>query len=172
MKTNNVTISSYDKNWENEFKKIKFEIKKILGNFALSIEHIGSTSVEGLSAKPIIDIDIVIKDNSVLNDVIEKLAINGYIFEGDLGIKDRFAFRYENKPQFMLHHLYVCPKNSAELKRHLKFRDYLRTHPNDMKNYEKVKLQGAKLYPNDIDKYIEYKSDFIESIYAKLDYQT
>ncbi len=168
MKTEHVIVVPFNANWKNEFLKIQFELENILGSLALSVEHIGSTAIKNLAAKPIIDIDIVIKDNSVLNDVIKKLEINGYIFEGDLGIKDRFAFRYENKPQFMLHHLYVCPKNSAELKKHLAFRDYLKTHADDVIEYSKIKIEGANLYPNDIDKYIEHKSIFIKKIYNKM----
>lgn len=167
MKTEFVEVVPYNPNWKIEFNKIADEIKNTLDTLAISIEHIGSTSVEGLSAKPIIDIDIVIKDNSILNKVIEKLSNVGYIFEGDLGIKDRYAFKYENKPHLMLHHLYVCPENSKELKRHIAFRNYLRNHPDDVQEYSKIKEQGAKLYPNDIDKYIQYKSDLIEKIYVK-----
>lgn len=170
MKTEFVEVVPYNPNWKIEFNKIADEIKNTLGKLIVSIEHIGSTSVEGLSAKPIIDIDIVIKDNSFLNEVIEKLSNVGYIFEGDLGIKDRYAFKYESKPDLMLHHLYVCPINSKELKRHIVFRDYLRNHPESIKEYSRIKEQGAKLYPNDIDKYIQYKSDFIEKIYNKINY--
>ena len=66
------------------------------------------------------------------------------------------------------HHLYVCPEDSAELKRHLAFRDYLRSHPDDKEKYGNTKLEAAKLYPNDIDKYIEHKSPVIEKIYAAI----
>lgn len=168
MKTNYVEVVPYNPIWKIEFEKIKAEIKNALGNLALSIEHIGSTSVEGISAKPIIDIDVIIKDNSVLDDAIEKLSDIGYINEGNLGIEDREAFRCENKSHLMLHHLYVCPKNSKELKRHIAFRDYLRNHPDAAKEYSDIKEQGAKLYTYDIDRYIEHKSGFIEKIYNKI----
>ncbi len=74
MKTEFVEVVPYNPNWKIEFNKIADEIKNTLGKLIVSIEHIGSTSVEGLSAKPIIDIDIVIKDNSFLNEIIEKLS--------------------------------------------------------------------------------------------------
>ena len=168
MKTNHVIIASYNHEWKKEFEKIKDEIISALGSLALSVEHVGSTAVEGLSAKPIIDIDVVIENSSKLNEVIDKLADIGYIHEGNLGIEDREAFGYENKNHLMLHHLYVCPKNSKELKRHIAFRDYLKNHPEDVKEYSKIKKQGAKLYPFDIEKYIEYKSDFIKRLYDKI----
>lgn len=65
----------------------------------------------------------------------------------------------------MLHHLYVCPLDSEELKRHLTFRDFLRTHPNVVEEYSCVKREGAQLFPANIDAYIQYKSPFIEEIY-------
>ncbi|MGB4439996.1 MAG: GrpB family protein [Sedimentibacter sp.] len=71
----------------------------------LGIEHVGSTSVEGLSAKPIIDIDIVIKDYSAFELVKEKLALIGYVHDGNLGIKDREAFKYVSKEHLQQHHL-------------------------------------------------------------------
>ena len=133
----------------------------------IAIEHVGSTSVEGMSAKPCIDIDIVIKDYSVFNEVVNKLESIGYIHEGDLGIKEREAFKYSEKPHLMKHHLYVCPQNSKELHRHITFRDFLKNNREAAKKYSKIKEQAALLFPNDIDKYIEYKSPCIEELYKQ-----
>ena len=157
----------YDKGWKADFEKIKTELEAVLGDLALSIEHVGSTSVEGLSAKPIIDIDVVIKDYSVFDDVSDKLASIGYFHEGDLGIKEREAFGYRDKPHLHKHHLYVCPAYSAELKRHTTFRDFLRANPDAAREYGLVKEKAAQLFPDDIDKYIEYKSPCIERLYEK-----
>ena len=131
----------------------------------ISIEHVGSTAVAGLSSKPCIDIDVVIKDYTVLDKIILQLKTIGYIHEGDLGIKGREAFCYENKPHLLPHHLYVCPENSRELHRHTVFRDYLRTHPEAVHKYSVVKEQAAYLYPENIEKYMEYKSSCIEELY-------
>ena len=131
----------------------------------VGIEHVGSTSVEGLSAKPCIDIDVVIKDYSVFDEVIEKLEAIGYIHEGNLGIKNREAFKYLDKPHLKTHHLYVCPQQSEELYRHITFRDFLRRTPEAVKRYSAVKEKAAQLFPNDIEKYIAYKSPCIEELY-------
>ena len=157
----------YDESWKADFEKIKAELEAVLGDLALSIEHVGSTSVEGLSAKPIIDIDVVIKDYSVFDDVSDKLASIGYFHEGDLGIKEREAFGYRDKPHLHKHHLYVCPAHSVELKRHTTFRDFLRANPDSAREYGLVKEKAAQLFPDDIDKYIEYKSPCIERLYEK-----
>lgn len=166
MQTKNVIVLPYDKAWKSAFEAIKQEIECAVGDLILGIEHVGSTSVEGMSAKPCIDIDVIIKDYSVFDKVIGKLESIGYTHEGDLGIKDREAFKYTNKPHLMEHHLYVCPQFSEELHRHITFRNFLRDNTDAVKKYSQVKETAAKLFPNDIDKYIEYKSPCIEEVYA------
>lgn len=161
-----VTVEKYNPEWATEFEKIKAELMPVLGDSIMDVEHIGSTAVPGLSAKPIIDIDVVMKDYSVFPEVVEKLSSIGYIHEGDLGIKGREAFKYSDKPHLMRHHLYVCPPDSKELRRHIAFRDFLRGHPTVMSEYGKIKEEAAVLFPDDIDKYINHKSSYIQELYA------
>lgn len=163
-----VEVSPYDSAWAQDFQAIKGELANALGSLASSVEHVGSTSVPGLSAKPIIDIDVVIEGEAMLPEVIKALAGIGYTHEGNREIPGREAFSYEGKEHLRKHHLYVCPKDSEELKRHLAFRDYLRSAPEAVREYSRVKEEGAKRYPFDIDGYIAYKSPFIEAIYRKL----
>lgn len=168
MTTRNIVVVPYDNNWKLQFETIRAEIQDALGELALSIEHVGSTSVEGLSAKPIIDIDVVIENESKLQAVVEKLAEIGYEHEGNLGIVGREAFGYTGKEHLQNHHLYVCTKDSPELKRHLTFRDYLRSHEEAVREYSRIKEEGAKLFPNDIDGYISYKTGWIENVYREI----
>lgn len=165
MRTKKVTVLPYDEAWKSAFEKIKEEIEAAIGDLIIGIEHVGSTSVEGLSAKPCIDIDVIIKDYSVFDAVVSRLEAIGYTHEGNLGIKDREAFKYSDKPHLLKHHLYVCPQNSEELHRHITFRDFLRSSPEAAKKYGSVKETAARLFPDDIDKYIEYKSPCIEEFY-------
>lgn len=167
MRTKHVVVLPYDKKWKQNFMEIKNELAQALGELAISIEHVGSTSVEGLAAKPIIDIDVVVKKENI-NDVVSALNSIGYIHEGDLGIPGREAFAYEGKEHLQQHHLYVCHEESLELKRHLAFRDYLRVHQEAVDEYGKIKMEAASLYPEDIDKYIEYKAPVIEKIYSDM----
>ena len=139
MKTEHIEVVDYDSKWVNDFNQIKGEIEEALKDLVLVVEHVGSTSVPLLAAKPIIDLDVVIDQND-LKEVIYLLENHGYIYEGDLGLKDREAFRYEGKEHLRIHHLYVCPQDSKELKRHLAFRNYLRNHPNTVKEYGKCPL--------------------------------
>lgn len=167
MRTRKVVVLPYDVAWQSAFEKIKVEIEEAIGNLVIGIEHVGSTSVAGMSAKPYIDIDVIIKDYSVFAAVVDGFKAIGYIHEADLGIKDREAFKYTDKPYLMTHHLYVCPQYSEELHRHITFRDFLRSNPEAVKKYSLIKEKAAKLFPNDIDGYIEYKSPCIEELYKE-----
>ena len=157
----------YNVLWQSDFEKIKCEIEEAIGHLIIGIEHIGSTSVKGMSAKPCIDIDVIIEDYSVFAAVVDGLQAIGYIHEGDFGIKDREAFKYSGKEHLQIHHLYVCPKSSEELHRHITFRDFLRSNPEAVKKYSLIKEKAAELFPNDIDGYIEYKSPCIEELYKE-----
>ena len=165
MRTQRVVVLPYDKAWQSAFEAIRLELEAALGDLSIGIEHVGSTSVEGLSAKPCIDIDVIIRDYSNFDAVVQKLGAIGYIHEGDLGIKDREAFKYSDKPHLLKHHLYVCPQDSRELRRHITFRDFLRSNPQAAKQYGQVKERAAQLYPNDIDGYIKFKTPCIEELY-------
>ena len=165
MRTASVVVLPYDEAWRTEFDKIKAELEACLGDFAIAIEHVGSTSVVGMSAKPCIDIDVVIADRAVLDTVISKLSCIWYIHEGDLGISGREAFRYSDKPHLYKHPLYVCPRDSGELHRHITFRELLRRDAEARHKYAEVKMAAAGLYSDDIDGYIEYKSHCIKELY-------
>ena len=156
--------------WAQSFSEISLIIAECLGNSILKIEHVGSTSVPGLAAKPIIDLDVVVSSRQVLPDVIYHLAILGYEHEGDLGIAGREAFRRrgedvpycEARKTWMNHHLYVCEAQSRELARHITFRDFLRANPDRALAYGKLKQQLTAQFPHDIDLYIQGKQEFIE----------
>lgn len=166
MRTKNVVVVPYDESWKSAFQEIREEIECAMGDLIIGIEHVGSTSVEGMSAKPCIDLDVIIRDYSVFGAVVERLESIGYIYEGDLGIPDREAFKYLDKPHLLKHHLYVCPQHSRELFRHITFRDFLRSNPDAVQLYSSVKETAAKLFPDDIDQYIAYKAPCIENLYG------
>lgn len=165
MRTTQVTVIPYDKAWKTAFENIKQELEDAIGDLIIGIEHVGSTSVEGLSAKPCIDLDVIIADYAVFDAVVSRLETIGYIHEGNLGIQDREAFRYEGKLHLYKHHLYVCPRYSMELHRHITFRNFLRSNPQAAKKYAAAKETAARLFPDDIDSYMQYKAPCIEELY-------
>ena len=166
MRTKSVVVEKWNSKWKDEFEKIVASLGEDIIYNSIKIEHVGSTSVEGLSAKPVIDLDIVIEKDkfAIIKELLNK---KGYEHEGDLGIEGREAFSYSGKEELMTHHLYVCPKNSKELFKHITFRNFLENNPALAAEYSKVKEQAAVLYPDDIDKYMEFKSEIIENIYKK-----
>jgi len=168
LKTKEVIVEEYSSDWEAEFRRIEASLNSKLCGKVLAIEHVGSTSVRGLAAKPIIDIDVVIEDSSYFDDVRSSLELLGYRYEGDLGISGRESFKYEGEATFMQHHLYVCAQDSSELKRHLTFREHLREDKDDREAYGSIKKLAARLYPRNIDAYIETKAPIIKEIYRKL----
>ena len=166
MRTKRVVVEKWNPQWKYEYEKIVASLGKDIIYNSIKIEHVGSTSVEGLSAKPVIDLDIVIEKDkfAIIKELLNK---KGYEHEGDLGIEGREAFSYSGKEELMTHHLYVCPKNSKELFKHITFRNFLENNPALAAEYSKVKEQAAVLYPDDIDKYMELKSEIIEKIYKR-----
>ena len=167
MRTARVIVVPYDEAWRSDFEEIKKEIEGAVGELIIDTLHVGSTSVEGLSAKPCIDVDVVIEDYEVFDAVVRKLEAIGYIHEGNLGIKDREAFKYADKSHLMTHHLYVCPRDSEELHRHIAFRDFLRKNPEAVKEYSMVKEKAAALFPDEIEQYIAFKAPCIEELYKE-----
>ncbi|CAL1518765.1 GrpB family protein [Chitinophaga sp. MM2321] len=172
MENNRIIVVPYSDHWATVFNQLKAVFSDRLKDLFISIEHVGSTAVPGLSAKPIIDTDIIIKDKSRFEEIVEILDKLGYTHQGDMGIPGRAAFkrRSELTPEdgsgrtWPQHHLYVCLQDSVSLKNHLSFRDFLRANPRKAKEYGALKLQLAKEYPLDIDSYIEGKTKFITAM--------
>jgi len=167
MKTNKVTVLPYDSAWAEAFLEISREVKAALGDLPMAIHHVGSTSVPGMSAKPIIDLDVEIRSMDDFSMVKARLAAIGYEHEGDLGIGGREAFCYNGKPALQKHHLYVCPSDSPELYRHLTFRNYLRGHPAAVAEYSRIKEEAALAFPDSIEDYMNCKAPCIEKLYRQ-----
>ncbi|MEY8348173.1 GrpB family protein [Bacillus cereus] len=167
-KTRIIEIMPYNPEWKTEFKKIKMMIESYIGDLILRIEHIGSTSIEGLAAKPIIDIDVVIESYDILPDIIQRLEKEGYKHQGNLGIEGREAFQRTFKDDFMKYHLYVCPKDSKGYLEHIALRDHLSSNKAARTEYEALKYKLAENYRNDIDRYCKGKTDFIKEVLDKM----
>jgi GrpB-like predicted nucleotidyltransferase (UPF0157 family) len=160
-----IQVVDYDPAWPDRFSQLRDRIWQFVRAVAVRIEHVGSTAVSGLAAKPIIDLDIVIPSRSDLPHVMARLAGLRYQHQGNLGIEDREAFwTPDDEPA---HNLSVCPQDSIALRNHIAIRDHLRTHPADVVAYSILKKQLAERCDSDINRYVEGKSDFIVSILAQ-----
>jgi len=156
-----VVVLDYDLDWPRRFEALRSWIRAAVSDIAISIEHVGSTSVPGLAAKPVIDMDVIVAGSDVAAG-ITRLAALGYSHRGDLGIPGREAFeRPADSPE---HHLYLCPSGSPALANHLAIRDYLRTNPVAAREYGALKKRLARAFPADIDGYIEAKTGFLTGI--------
>jgi GrpB-like predicted nucleotidyltransferase (UPF0157 family) len=171
-------LASHNPQWTVEFEALRDVYTSALGEVLVRVEHVGSTAVPDLLAKPILDIDLVMPSYEVFPEVVVRLKRLGYTHNGDQGIRDREVFKpldntapFRSPPrEWMKHHLYVCPAGSSELRRHLAFRDALRAHDHLRQEYEKRKLDIAERSGGDRKVYAQIKEiacrDFIEGVLA------
>jgi len=170
---NEIVVEKYNPGWVGQFKHLKSILSNALADLDCTIEHVGSTAVPGLAAKPITDIDIIFEEPCERLVIIKRLERMGYKHLGYMGIDGRDAFNLSENVSTLIsnhrHNLYVCQDGCLAVQNHLKFRDYLRSHPTEAYNYGILKMELAKLYPNDIDSYVKQKTPFITEILEKLD---
>jgi len=160
--TRPVVVVEYDEAWPRLFENLRAHVWPAVGDVALAVEHVGSTSVPGLCAKPIIDMTVIVAARHLVPQAIERLGLIGYRHRGNLGIDDREAFEW---PQDLArHHLYVCPAGTTSLRNQLTLRDYLRAHPDVAVEYGALKKALARQFPREIDSYVAGKTDFIVSM--------
>lgn len=163
---NGIVVENYNPEWATWFQSLQSQIWPAIKECAMSIEHVGSTAIPGLAAKPVIDMDIVVEDVNRLQAAIRSLESIGYTHRGNLGIEGREAFRV---PQGSIkHNLYVCTKDCSALKNHLFLRDHLRASQQSRDLYGGLKQQLASTAVS-IDEYVEGKTAFIVEVLSKSD---
>ncbi len=157
-----ITVADYDPAWPAAFERLRARVWPVVADVAVAIEHVGSTSVPGLAAKPVIDLDVVLRSGEALPVAIARLGSLGYAHLGDLGIDGREAFA--PPPGSPDHHLYVCPPDSPALANHLALREQLRRHPQLASAYGELKKRLARTFTHDIDGYVAAKTAFIVGV--------
>lgn len=157
-----IEVVDYQQQWADAFASEKKLIYSVLTQSNVdAIHHIGSTSVKGLCAKPIIDILFEIKNLDILDEESEQMASLGYRAKGEFGIPGR---RYFQKGGIQrTHQVHAFLAKSPDVTRHLAFRDYLRNFPDIALEYGELKKAGATQCNNDIRAYSEYKNNFIKT---------
>ena len=157
-----VVICDYNPQWPVDFERLRARVWPAVQGLALAIEHVGSTAVPGLAAKPILDLDVIVASDKDVRLAIDRLTRIDYTYQGNLGIEGREAFRAAvNRPP---HNLYVCAADSAALRDHLTFRDYLRANPETARAYGALKRDLARQYTDDVDLYAQSKTNFVTGI--------
>ncbi|HLO97892.1 MAG TPA: GrpB family protein [Fimbriimonas sp.] len=160
-----VEIHPYDPNWPLLFAQEAQRLQTSLGDWALDIQHIGSTSVPGMPSKPIIDIAIAVQDFEQAFDTVPLMAELGYNFRGEVGVKRRHFFML-GRPR--THHIHMLEQNSQAWKYRVGFRDFLVANPESAREYMELKQRLAAEFPRDIASYSNGKESFIDSILARI----
>lgn len=161
-------VEPYNPEWPHMFHQLQtFLYRNLVGTYH-AIEHVGSTAVPGMAAKPIIDVDIVMRDGK-FEQIKNRLIAAGYEYEGDKGIPGREAFRMRDpglKQALAPHHLYVCAADAEELRRHRAFRDYLIAHPETAEKLSAHKVDLASKLGADREAYQAAKEPMVLEIMA------
>ncbi|HEY9799365.1 MAG TPA: GrpB family protein [Leptolyngbyaceae cyanobacterium] len=161
-----VEVVPHDAAWRSKFADESNLITPALGDNLVMIHHIGSTSIPGIYAKPIIDILVEVKDITEVDQQNAAMTALGYEAMGEFVIPGRRYFRKHIASQ-RSHHVHIFAADSPEVERHLAFRDYMIAHPEYAQKYSELKRELAKLYPEDIYGYMDGKDGFIKEMERK-----
>jgi GrpB-like predicted nucleotidyltransferase (UPF0157 family) len=161
-----VELVPHQAEWKSLFESEASLLRETLGNYAVAIEHIGSTAVSALEAKPIIDILVGVRKLEDAEKCIAPLSEIGYEYRGESGISGRFYFR-KGTADVSTHHLNVALMTGDFWRSHLLFRDYLRRHADVAQSYGKLKRELALKHKGNRPAYTEAKADFIERVLEK-----
>jgi GrpB-like predicted nucleotidyltransferase (UPF0157 family) len=159
-----VRVLPYQPEWARLFEEEHDRLEAAVGDFVLELEHIGSTSVPGLPAKPIIDIGIAVRDFEAAFVCVAPIEALGYVYRGENGIPRRHYFR-KGYP-LRTHHIHMVEVESTEWAQQILFRDYLRGHPGARRQYADLKIDLARRFPKDRDAYLAAKAPLIREILA------
>lgn len=164
-----VKIADYDPRWPVIYEEEKHHILEVVEDIVVRIEHIGSTAVSNLGAKTTIDIMVAVNRLSDAEKCIEPLKSIGYEYvpEHEASVPERRYFRKGDPPKEQHYHLHMVELKSDFWKRHLLFRDYLRTHPETAQRYYELKKRLANEHGSDREGYTEAKTSFIETVVAR-----
>jgi GrpB-like predicted nucleotidyltransferase (UPF0157 family) len=157
-----IIVADYNELWPALFEEFAGPVREAVADLGAHVEHVGSTAVAGLAAKPIIDIDVVVRSHDDVAGAIERLRAIGYTYQGDKGIRGREAFLW---PRGVTpHHIYVVVSGSQPHINHVEFRDYLRAHPGVAAQYGELKRELAELHREDPVGYNNAKDAFVAGV--------
>ena len=158
-----IVVTEYSPEWSVKFEKEAEIIKNILKDNCAAIYHIGSTAVEGMKAKPVIDIMPVVADIQKVDCLASEFEKIGYEYLGEFGIRGRRYLRKGGDERTYQIHIFDVT-NKADVERHLAVRDYLRAHKETADKYGNLKEKLARKFPYDIDGYCDGKADFVKEL--------
>jgi GrpB-like predicted nucleotidyltransferase (UPF0157 family) len=164
LRKGSVELALHQESWQTYYLTTKQVILNVIGAYILDIQHIGSTSIVGILAKPIIDIGILIQDHSTLNTCIQKLVDIGYIYRGNAGDQGGHLLVKEIAPLVRTEHIHIIQQGDIQWDNYIKFRDFLNQHPDYRLIYSNLKETLALQFSDDRSSYTKAKADFILNI--------
>jgi GrpB-like predicted nucleotidyltransferase (UPF0157 family) len=164
LRRHTVRLVDHDPNWSALFASERETLQRTFGDLVVDIQHVGSTAVPDLPAKPILDIAMAIRTLDPIPSIVERLTEIGYIYRGDGGDDGGHLFVRESEPDVRAVHVHVVEKAGYQWKDYLAFRNTLCENPDVRKRYATVKLDLAKRFPDDRKSYTASKDEFIRSI--------
>jgi GrpB-like predicted nucleotidyltransferase (UPF0157 family) len=165
--TREIVVVDYDPAWPGLFAALHRRIWPAIEDLAVRIDHVGSTAVPGLAAKPIIDLDIVVASDDRVRPVVERLAAIGYRWRGDLGIAGREAFDPHPGGSDPRHHLYLVVEDNRAHLDHWLLRDLLRADAEARDRYAALKRRNAEVAGNDVEVYLAAKAALVAELLTR-----
>ena len=167
MKRGAVYLESHQEIWEENARQVIRDIKTALGGVSVAVEHIGSTSIKAIKAKPIIDIAVAVRDYDAVIKKNEELEKAGIIFRFDERPEQLLYVKGDFVADTRTHHIHVVLHNSSEWNNYLNFRDYLNANTTAAKEYEAEKERLALLFPDNREAYVEGKVAVVSKLLAE-----
>jgi GrpB-like predicted nucleotidyltransferase (UPF0157 family) len=159
-----VALVDYDPEWPRLFEEERARLESALGGAIISIEHIGSTAVPGLPAKPVLDVAVSVASLAAVGALVAPLGALGYRYLGEYGLPGRHFFE---KGEPVTHHVHVVEVASDHWRVWRQFRDYLREHPDEASRYADFKRGLAARFASDRDSYTRSKTEFVNEVLSK-----
>lgn len=159
-----VEVVPHDPHWRDAFEEEAQQVAAALGENVVAIHHIGSTAIPNIYAKPIIDLLVEVRDIARVDGCSSAMESLGYEVMGEFGIAGRRYFRKDDREGIRTHHIHAFEAGSAEVVRHLAFRDYMIAHHGEAQKYSELKRKLAEQHPQNIDGYMDGKDGFIKEM--------
>jgi GrpB-like predicted nucleotidyltransferase (UPF0157 family) len=159
-----VKVVPHNPQWRDAFEAEAKQVAAALGENVVAIHHIGSTAIPDIYAKPVVDLLVEVRDITEVDGRSSAMESLGYEVMGEYGIPGRRYFRKDSREGIRTHNIHAFEAGSAEVERHLAFRDYMIAHPGDAQRYSELKRKLAEEHPRSMDGYMDGKDGFIKEM--------
>ncbi|NBJ93548.1 GrpB family protein [Parablautia muri] len=164
LKRGSVALLSHQEEWNKNAENVILELKQLFGNAAVDIQHVGSTAIASIYAKPIIDIVIGLRDLDDISRYMKLLKEHGFVFRGEDVAGQMLFVMGDFEKETRTHHIHAVKWNGTEWNNYINFRDYLNCHPDKATLYDTCKKKLALQFPDDRRNYTEGKRECIECL--------